>query len=135
MTRHRICFLLALLATATTGHAAQPSELVADFARQAAQEDAAFAGFDGARGAAFFTTRHGDWSCSTCHTDNPAKQGKHAVTDKIIEPLAPAANSERFSDSRKVAKWFKRNCNDVLKRECSAREKGDVLTYLLTVKS
>ena len=35
---------------------------------------------------------------------------------------------------KKVAKWFKRNCNDVLDRECTAQEKGDVLSYLLTVK-
>ena len=34
----------------------------------------------------------------------------------------------------KVEKWFKRNCNDVLGRVCTPLEKGDVLSYLLTVK-
>ncbi|NNM69338.1 MAG: DUF1924 domain-containing protein, partial [Gallionella sp.] len=74
-------------------------------------------------------------SCASCHTDNPAAQGKHAKTEKIIKPMAPAANPGRFTDAAKVAKWFKRNCNDVLERECSAQEKGDVMTYLMGVGS
>ena len=87
------------------------------------------------RGEKFFKTKHNhNLSCSTCHTDNPAAQGKHSETDKIIKPLAPAANEERFTDMKKVANWIKRNCNDVLDRECTVQEKGDVLTYLLTVK-
>jgi hypothetical protein len=49
--------------------------------------------------------------------------------------MAPAANAERFTDTAKVEKWFKRNCNDVLDRACTPQEKGDVITYLLTVKS
>ena len=28
-------------------------------------------------------------------------------------------------------KWFRRNCNDVLSRECTAVEKADVLAWLL----
>jgi hypothetical protein len=43
-------------------------------------------------------------------------------------------NSERFIDHVKVEKWFKRNCNDVLARECAAQEKADVLSWLMTVK-
>jgi hypothetical protein len=93
-----------------------------------------FQGFSAAHGESFFKTRHNhDLSCSSCHTDNPAAQGKHAETDKLIKPLAPAANPERFTDMKKVAKWFKRNCNDVLDRECTPQEKGDVLAYQLTV--
>ena len=45
--------------------------------------------------------------------------------------MAPAANPERFSETKKVEKWFKRNCNDVLDRECTAQEKGDVMSYLM----
>ena len=48
--------------------------------------------------------------------------------------MSPNTNPERFSDAAKVNKWFKRNCNDVLKRECTAEEKGNLLTYLMTVK-
>ena len=71
-------------------------------------------------------------SCSTCHTTNPRDAGRHARTNKVIEPLAPSANRERFSDPEKVEKWFKRNCNDVLNRACTAREKSDFIAYLLT---
>jgi hypothetical protein len=118
---------------AGAAHANQPSGFLNEFSQQAAQEASGFQGFDAKRGAEFFRTRHGDWSCTTCHTEDPRNSGKHAVTDKPIEPMAPAANPERFTDPRKVAKWFKRNCSDVLKRECTAREKGDVLTYLMSL--
>jgi Domain of unknown function (DUF1924) len=94
-----------------------------------------FQGFSSARGETFFKTRHGnEWSCSSCHTENPAANGKHAKTGKVIAPLAPSANAERFTNPKKVDKWFKRNCNDVLDRLCTAQEKGDVLSYLLSFK-
>jgi len=32
-----------------------------------------------------------------------------------------------------VAKWFRRNCKTVLGRECTAQEKGDILTYLSSI--
>jgi hypothetical protein len=57
-----------------------------------------------------------------------------AVTVNVTVPLAPAANPERLSDTAKIEKWFKRNCNDVLGRECEAQEKADVLSWLMTVK-
>lgn len=75
-----------------------------------------------------------DWSCSSCHTDNPAAIGKHATTGKTIDPLAPSANERRFTVAAKVEKWFKRNCNDVIGRSCSPAEKSDLLAYLITVK-
>ena len=112
----------------------QPEDFLAAFAAQAKQADAAFSGFAAASGEQFFKSRHGgDWSCSTCHTDNPAAAGKHTVTQKAIDPLAPSANPARFTNPAKVEKWFKRNCKDVLKRECTAREKGDVLTFLMAL--
>ena len=88
-----------------------------------------------ARGEKFFTSKHGkEWSCATCHGMPPTKDGKHASTDKVISPLAPAYNNKRFTDEAKVNKWFKRNCNDVLNRECSALEKADVMAYLNSLK-
>ncbi len=87
------------------------------------------------RGQAFFTTRHGgEWSCSSCHGNPPTSAGKHASTGKAIDAMAPAANPAAFTSTAKVDKWFRRNCNDVLKRECSAGEKADVLAYLLSLK-
>jgi Domain of unknown function (DUF1924) len=87
------------------------------------------------RGQAFFTAKHGkEWSCSSCHGQPPTAKGKHASTGKVIEPLAPAANPAAFTDAAKVDKWFRRNCKDVLARECSAAEKADVLAYLISLK-
>ena len=116
---------------------AQTTEEIMAAIKQDAQADtSSFQGFSPARGEQFFKQKHGnELSCSSCHTDNPAAAGKHAKTGKAIKPMAPAANAERFTDPQKVAKWFKRNCNDVLDRVCTAQEKGDVLTYLLTVKN
>lgn len=88
-----------------------------------------------ARGEQFFTSKHGkEWSCATCHNAPPTTDGKHASTDKTIAPLAPAYNAKRFTDEAKVNKWFKRNCNDVLARECSSLEKADVMAYLNNLK-
>lgn len=88
-----------------------------------------------ARGEAFFTARHGgEWACASCHGHPPVATGKHAGTGKLIDPLAPAFNPTAFTATAKVDKWFRRNCNDVLKRECSAAEKADVLAYLLQLK-
>ncbi|MFG6447684.1 DUF1924 domain-containing protein [Roseateles sp. BYS180W] len=85
-------------------------------------------------GQQFFTQRHGaQWSCASCHGQPPTQQGRHARTDKRLAPLAPAFNPESFTQSSKVDKWFKRNCNDVVSRECSAGEKADVLAYLLSL--
>lgn len=90
--------------------------------------------FTAARGEQLFRARHGDMSCTSCHTDNAKATGKHAQTGKAIEALAPIANPKRLSDPAKVEKWFKRNCNDVLKRACTSQEKGDFVTYLLSIK-
>lgn len=122
---------LSVPALANTGVAAQ---IQAKLAAEARAADAAFQGFSAQRGEAFYRARHGDWSCATCHTDQPASGGRHAVTQKAILPLAPLANPERFADPHKVEKWFKRNCNDVLNRACTAREKGDLIAWLLTVR-
>ena len=87
------------------------------------------------RGKTFFSSRHGgEWSCASCHGTPPTTQGKHASTGKSIAPLAPAFNPKAFTDTAKVDKWFRRNCNDVVARECSATEKADVLAYLNALK-
>lgn len=108
---------------------------VQDSYRAAAkQETAAFTDFSAARGEVFYKAKTGDVSCASCHGESPKAHGKHATTSKDILPLAPVANAERFTDAAKVEKWFKRNCNDVLKRACTANEKGDFIAYLLSVK-
>lgn len=95
--------------------------------------------FTAEAGRAFFTKKvidkfGKDVSCSTCHTDNPASEGKHKETGKPIKPLAPSANPDRFSDVNKTERNFSKHCKDLYKKNCSAQEKGDYITYLLTVK-
>lgn len=131
----RVCtFVLAV--SAGIVHAETPADFLKAFETQARGENPAFQGFSATRGERFFRTVQPDsrLSCASCHTDDPRAEGRHAKTDKRIAPLAPAANAERFSRADKVEKWFRRNCNDVLGRVCSAQEKGDVLAWLMTLK-
>lgn len=71
-------------------------------------------------------------ACTTCHGDDLSKQGSHHETKKVIEPMAHSVNAERYTDVKKIEKWFKRNCKDAWARECTAQEKGDFLKYLLS---
>ena len=127
--------LVALAAASPAAFAQTPADFLAAYARQAKQENPAYQAPSAQQGQRFFAARHGgEWSCTSCHTSNPAAAGKHAVTGKLIEPLAPSANAARFSREAKVEKWFRRNCNDVLGRACTAQEKGDVLAWLMSLK-
>ena len=88
-----------------------------------------------AQGQQFFNATHGrEWSCASCHNASPTGAGKHASTGKAIAALAPAFNPERFTDPAKSEKWYRRNCKDVLARECNAAEKADVLAWLISLK-
>lgn len=129
-------YRIVLLAVATTAAlAAAPARAVTAQDLLAGYVKATGAPANPAAGQAFFTEKHGkDWSCATCHSANPAGVGKHATTGKAITALAPAGDAARFTDLAKTEKWFKRNCNDVVGRECSASEKANVLAWLLTVK-
>ncbi|MEN9434269.1 MAG: hypothetical protein RLZZ422_1858 [Pseudomonadota bacterium] len=132
LNRVRLLILSLLVTSASVALAETPQDFLKTYETEA-KAAGNFTGFDTVRGKLFFNQTHGnDWSCASCHTANPAQAGKHAKTGKAIDPLAPSANSERFTNAKKVEKWFKRNCNDVLDRECTALEKGDVLSYLLT---
>ena len=136
----RVFYASGLVLMAVAGLAAQPAfaetpnGILASIQKEASGTPG-FQGFSAARGESFFKAKHGnEWSCASCHTENPATPGKHAKTGKVIDPLAPSANAERFTSPKKLEKWFKRNCNDVLNRVCTPQEKGDVLAYLLAVK-
>ena len=71
-------------------------------------------------------------ACTSCHTSDLKQAGRHATTGKAIEPLAPSVNAKRLTERRQVEKWFKRNCKWTLGRECTAQEKGDLLSFLRT---
>lgn len=129
----RFCFrLLPLLAAVLCWSAAEagtPTEQLRTLVAQAGR------GANAVQGQQFFNVRHGqEWSCASCHNSQPTTSGKHASTGKSISALAPAFNPERFTDTAKTEKWFRRNCKDVLARECTAGEKADVLAWLLTLK-
>jgi cytochrome c peroxidase len=128
-TRNLLLPLLLAAALAPSAQATTAADLQAGYAAAGGTTASA------ARGERFFNDRHGrEWSCASCHGTPPVQAGKHASTGKAIEPLAPAANPTRFTDQAKVEKWFRRNCNDVVGRECTPGEKADVLAYLLAVK-
>ena len=131
--RRGLCF--ALLAGASLAQAETARDFLGRFEAEARSQATGFSA-SASRGASFFKVAHGnDWSCASCHSDNPATTGKHARTGKPIEPLAPAANADRFSRADRVEKWFKRNCGDVLGRACTPAEKADVVAWLMTVKN
>ena len=130
---------LALMLVAAGVLAASPAEVLQTYTAQARKENPSFKEFSAVSGDRFYhaVAKHSSGkqiSCAACHTDNPRNAGKHERTSKEIAPLAPAANKDRFSEAATVEKWFKRNCNDVLERECSAQEKGDFITYVMSIK-
>ncbi|MFZ5441812.1 MAG: DUF1924 domain-containing protein [Myxococcota bacterium] len=118
------------------GEAEAATAVLSSYEARAKTEDPGFRGFDAARGKALYFEEHqgktGAVSCATCHTPDATKTGR-SPAGKIIDPLAPSANPERFTDLAKADKWFDRNCKQVLGRECTARERGDVVTWLQTL--
>jgi len=113
------------------------AENLLDHYQQLAQdEDPAFSGFSAERGQAFFLKQHSTGkpetpACTTCHTKDATQPGQTRA-GKTIAPLALSVSPERYSDLRKTEKWFRRNCNSVLGRSCTALEKGDFLTFMIT---
>lgn len=47
--------------------------------------------------------------------------------------MAASVDAKRYTDPADVEKWFKRNCADVLSRECTPTEKSELLAYLLSL--
>lgn len=125
------CSAAVVLAAATLAQAATPAELLAGYSAKAGAAASA------EKGKKFFTTNFGrdlGFSCSSCHTANPLKEGKDQVTEKKIKPLAPAANPDRFTDAHKTEFHFDLNCKDVVGRLCTPGEKADLLAWLISLK-
>ena len=133
LMRIGVMVALAMLGVGGVATAQSAADLEQTLAAEARRTTPGFAGFSAERGARFFAATHGEWSCATCHTADPRRPGTHATTGKTIAPLAPGANPERFTRPATVEKWFRRNCNDVLRRACTPVEKGDVLAWLLSL--
>jgi len=132
------CMLILISgATIATAALAGPREdLLARYAQEARASEPGSSGFSAKNGQAFHTARHAGGkpdtpACTACHGENPRNPGR-TKTGKSIEPMAVSINATRFTDAAKVEKWFRRNCNEVLGRECSPREKGDWLAYMIS---
>ncbi|HWH49508.1 MAG TPA: DUF1924 domain-containing protein [Burkholderiales bacterium] len=153
--------ILAFALWSSPGMGATPEELLSAYAALAGQADPGFTGFSGERGKAFYFSGHrvedgSELSCASCHHEDPRRE-QFAHHDKIpcrachgmpdsanfedipkirrqFLPLAPAANSRRFTDQWFVEKWFRKNCGLLLRRDCTPQEKGDLITWLLTLK-
>lgn len=107
---------------------------LATYATAAKAANPAFAGFSAARGEKLHVTNFAlgkpdTPACTSCHGNDPRAAGK-TLTGKRIDPMALSVSPGRYADSAKVEKWFKRNCNEVLGRECTPLEKGDWLTFV-----
>lgn len=113
-----------------TAQAQSPADLLAGYVKQAGTAASA------ERGQKFFNTdfKRDFKGCVECHTANPTKAGKDTISEKTIAPLAPAANSKRFTDAAKAEQAFRTNCKDVVGRECTPGEKADILSWLITLK-
>jgi len=133
MTAKKIGITLLFLLSASPVFAETPASLLSGYAAEAAKATPGFTP-SAQRGKAFFGKEWGVSqkmsNCTVCHGKNVKADGKHVVTDKRIAPLSPAANPERFTSAKKVEKWFKRNCTEVVGRECTAAEKADFVQFV-----
>ncbi|GJL82415.1 MAG: hypothetical protein DHS20C01_20490 [marine bacterium B5-7] len=118
------CFGLTSLTHVYASFAGPIDELLNDYIQQGAGPFVANAGRD------FWYEDFNGKSCTGCHADRPVNQGRHVRTGKLIAPMAPSMNVDRFTDKAHVAKWLLRNCKWTLGRECNAQEKGDLLSWL-----
>ena len=130
----QLCIVLMFMAGTSSVLAETPAGLVAGYAAEAAKEMSGFTP-SAKRGHSFFTREWGVSqkmpNCTVCHGRNLNIDGKHVITDKRIAPVSPAVNPERFTSYTKVEKWFKRNCTEVVGRECTAAEKADFIQFII----
>ncbi len=137
----RVLISLATLVLLVQAHTFNPEmqTYMDSLKTQALRNNPDFKTFDYKRGEKIFTSEYigkkGKLiSCVSCHTKNLGQSGENVSTGKAIEPLSPAINPKRFSKVKNVKKWLRRNFKDVYKREGSAQEKGDVITYIVNKK-
>lgn len=131
MNAKEVCITLLMLAGAAPALAEAPQQIQASYIAQAAH------GFtpSAERGRELFVKQWGISerapSCTSCHGKDMHAEGKHVKTGKRIAPLTPTVNAERFTSPKQVTKWFKRNCKEVMGRECTAAEKADFIQFAI----
>ena len=125
--------IVALILSAPV--AAGPRDaLLTQYAAEARGATPTFSGFSAARGKTvhnqiFAGGKAGTPACVSCHGNDPRVAGR-TRSGKAVEAMAVSVTPTRYLDAAKVEKWFRRNCNEVLGRACTAQEKGDWLTYM-----
>lgn len=124
------------LTFASAGFAGPREEQLATYATAAKADAPGFAGFSAARGKIFHTQKFAGGkpdtpACTSCHGIEPRSPGRN-TSGKLIDAMALSATPSRYTDPAKVEKWFRRNCNDVHGRACTAQEKGDWLTFMMS---
>ncbi len=132
--------LLGLTAVSAQADVANAEKLVSIYSAIAKHDNPDYAGPTAADGKFFFNRKiklgNGkEMACASCHTANPADEGKHIVTGKAIRPLSPVVNAKRFEDFEKVQEKFTQHCKDIIGSDCTAAEKANYITYLLTEKT
>jgi hypothetical protein len=156
----RTLVLLLFVAFAQISWATEPEDFLKAYAESARQLDPAFEGFSAERGRSFYFREHtlddgSVLSCASCHHADPRKgtsahieqipcrachvtlhkgaEGRSSVK-RVIGPMAPLVNPNRFTNEWQVEFWFDWNCELLLKRECTPLEKGDFITWLMTIE-
>lgn len=127
---------IAILTVPVLSLAGPRDDLLTQYATAAGKETPAFSGFSTVRGKTLHTQKFAGGkpdtpACTTCHSENTRGAGR-TLTGKAIEAVAVSVTPQRYTDPAKVEKWFKRNCNEVLGRTCTAQEKGDWLSYMIS---
>lgn len=129
--------LLALASVNANADVASAQKLADKYTAIAKNIEPAFTGPSADEGKTFFNReimiKGKMTACASCHTSNPANEGKHIVTGKPIRPLAPAVNEKRFANLEKVEKNFTKHCHDIISRDCTAKEKANFISYLVSV--
>lgn len=119
------------LSVATASVAGPREDMLAQYAAAAKSS-----GFSAARGQVLHAQNFNGGkpdtpACTACHGKDPRAAGR-TPAGKAIEALAVSVTPARYTNPAKVEKWFKRNCTEVLGRECTPQEKGDWLTYVIS---
>ena len=127
---------LSFSGTGIAGPREEQLDKYASAAKAANPANPAFSGFSAASGKvlhnqAFYGGKPDTPSCTSCHGNDTRGAGRNPA-GKAIDPMALSASPSRYTDPTKVEKWFKRNCNEVLGRECTPLEKGDWLTLMIS---
>lgn len=132
--------LLSISTYTAQANVANAEKLVSIYSAIAKNSNPSYVGASVTDGKFFFNRKiklgNGkEMACASCHTTNPADEGKHIVTGKSIRPLSPVVNEKRFADFDKVEAKFTQHCKDIIGSDCTAQEKANYIAYLLTEKT